>query len=113
MIARDVSQQTAMQILEEAYSLPGVDIETASVREYPTGELTSQIVGYMGRIPAERELELIQQGYDPAYDRIGYAGIEGDLEAELAGQRGRTVSEVDVAGQPIGDPIEHVDPVPG
>ncbi len=113
VIARDVSRETAMQVLEEAYTLPGVDIETSSVREYPTGELTSQIVGYMGRIPAERELELIQQGYDPAYDRIGYAGIESYLETELAGQRGRIVNEVDVAGQPIGDPVISTDPVPG
>src|SRR4051812_27546405 len=113
VIARDVTQETAMQILEEAYSLPGVDIDTGSVREYPTGELTSQIVGYMGRIPAERELELIKEGYDPAYDRIGYAGLESYLETELAGQRGRTVNEVDVAGQPIGDPVVNIAPVPG
>ncbi len=113
VIARDVSRETAMQILEEAYSLPGVDIETGAVREYPTGELTSQIVGYMGPIPAERQLELIAEGYDPAYDRVGYAGLEYYLETELAGQRGRTVTEVDVAGQPIGDPIVSIDPVPG
>ena len=113
VIARDVSEHTAMQILEESFSLPGVDVDTASVREYPTGELTSQIVGYMGRIPAERELELIEQGYDPAFDRIGYAGLEAYLEDKLAGQRGRIVREVDVAGRPIGDPIVSIPPVPG
>ncbi|MCC6805413.1 MAG: penicillin-binding protein 2 [Anaerolineae bacterium] len=113
VIARDVTQTTAMQILEEAYTLPGVDIDSGAVREYPTGELTAQIIGYMGRIPAERELQLIEQGYDPAYDRIGYAGLESYLETELAGQRGRIVNEVDVAGQPIGDPIISVDPSPG
>ncbi len=113
VIARDVTQETAMQILEESYTLPGVDIDTGSVREYPTGELTSQIVGYMGRIPQERELELIKEGYDPAYDRIGYAGLEAYLESELAGQRGRIVNEVDVAGQPIGDPVVNIAPVAG
>jgi penicillin-binding protein 2 len=75
--------------------------------------LTSQIVGYMGRIPAERELELIEQGYDPAYDRVGYAGLEAYLETQLAGQRGRIVSEVDVAGREIGDPVVDIAPVPG
>ena len=113
VIAYDVTQTTAMQILEEAYTLPGVDIDTAAVREYPTGELTSQIVGYMGRIPAERELELIEQGYDPAYDRIGYAGLEAYLEDILAGQQGRIVSEVDVAGREIGDPVVDIAPEPG
>ncbi len=113
VIARDVSRETAMQILEESYTLPGVDIETGSVREYPTGELTSQLIGYMGPIPPDRQLELIAKGYDPAYDRIGYAGLESSLEDVLAGTPGRTVTEVDVAGQPIGDPIENVAPIPG
>ena len=113
VIAQDVSEHVAMQILEESYSLPGVDINTASVREYPTGELTSDIIGYMGRIPAEQELELIKQGYDPAYDRIGYSGLEASLEDTLAGQRGRNVWEVDVAGRTIGDPVVSVQPVPG
>lgn len=113
VIAYDVERADAMQILEESYSLPGVSVDVASVREYPTGALTSQIIGYMGRIPAERELELIEQGYDPAYDRIGYAGIEAYLEDTLAGEPGREVTEVDVAGEQIGDPIVSLPPVPG
>lgn len=113
VIAQDVGQRVAMQILEEAYVLPGVAIESASVREYPTGELTAQIVGYMGRIPAEQELELLELGYNPAYDRIGYAGLESYLETMLAGERGRIVREVDVAGQPIGDPLVNIAPQSG
>ena len=113
VIAQDIGQRAAMQIMEEAYQMPGVAIDTASVREYPTGALTSQIVGYMGRIPAEQELELIALGYNPAYDRIGYAGLEAYLEEQLAGEQGRTVSEVDVAGQPIGDPVVSIPPEPG
>jgi penicillin-binding protein 2 len=113
VIAQDVGQRVAMQILEERQSLPGVDINTASVREYPTGQLTSQVVGYMGRIPAEQELELIAQGYNPAYDRIGYAGMEAYLETLLAGQRGREVRQVDVAGRPIGGRVAYNAPVAG
>ena len=113
VIAQDVGQRVAMQILEESYRLPGVAVEAASVREYPSGELTAQIIGYMGRIPAEQELELLEQGYNPAYDRIGYAGLEAYLEELLAGTRGRIVREVDVVGQPIGDPLVNVPPQPG
>ncbi|MBE2269092.1 MAG: hypothetical protein IAE80_12750 [Anaerolinea sp.] len=113
VIAQDVGQRVAMQILEEAYRLPGVAIETASVREYPTGELTAQMIGYMGRIPAEQELELLELGYNPAYDRIGYAGLEAYLEEQLAGTRGRIVREVDVAGQPIGEPLVNIAPQAG
>ncbi len=112
VIAQDVPQRAAMQILEERISLPGVDLDIASVRDYPTGALTSQVVGYMGPIPPEQQLELLAQGYNPAYDRIGYAGLELALEPLLSGERGRIVNEVDVAGQPL-QQIERLDPVAG
>lgn len=113
VIAYDVPQRVAQQILEEQYTLPGVDVDVASVRQYPTGALTSQLIGYMGRIPAERELELIAQGYDPAFDRYGYAGLEAYLETMLAGSRGRLVREVDVAGEQVGEPLVSIPSQPG
>lgn len=109
-VAQDIPRESAMRIAEEGYSLPGVAIDTQSVREYPTGTLTSQIVGYMGRISPERELELLALGYNPAYDRVGYAGLEYSLEDVLAGQRGREVTEVDVAGRPLRTAVRE-DPV--
>ncbi|HYO89774.1 MAG TPA: penicillin-binding protein 2 [Candidatus Limnocylindrales bacterium] len=112
VIAQDVPQRAAMQILEERISLPGVDLDVASVRDYPTGALTSDIVGYMGPIPPEQQLELLEQGYNPAYDRIGYAGLELALEPLLSGVRGRIVNEVDVAGQPL-QQVERLDPIAG
>ncbi|MCC6612596.1 MAG: hypothetical protein IT320_03900 [Anaerolineae bacterium] len=111
-VARDIGQQAALQLLEDRINLPGVDVDVASVREYPTGSLTAHIIGYMGRIPAEQELELIEQGYDPAYDRIGYAGLEASMEDVLAGERGRIVREVDVAGLPL-DTVVREEPVAG
>ncbi len=111
-VAQDIPRESAMRIAEEGYSLPGVAIDTQSVREYPTGALTSQIVGYMGRISPERELELLALGYNPAYDRVGYAGLEYSLEDVLAGQRGREVTEVDVAGRPLRTAVRE-DPVSG
>ena len=110
--ALDVPQRVAMQILEERIYMPGVDIETVAVREYPTGELTTHIVGYMGPIPAEEDEALREQGYNPAFDRIGYEGIERFLEARLAGERGFILREVDVAGEQI-NIIDQVDPLPG
>ncbi|MBW4436888.1 MAG: penicillin-binding protein 2 [Pleurocapsa minor GSE-CHR-MK-17-07R] len=112
IIAQDVPQAAAMQIMEERITLPGVDVQVASVRQYPTGALTSAIVGYMGPIPPEQQLELLELGYNPAYDRIGYAGMELYLEPLLSGQRGRVVSEVDVAGRVLQE-IERVNPQPG
>jgi penicillin-binding protein 2 len=103
IIAQDVDLAVAMQIKEEVLSLPGISIQdpVVAVREYPSGQITSHVIGYMGRIPAEQELELIELGYNPAFDRIGYSGIEAYLENTLAGQRGFVLREVDVAGFPI------------
>jgi penicillin-binding protein 2 len=111
-IAKDVEQHVAMIILEESNDMPGVDIEITEVREYPTGELTSQMVGYLGPIPEEEAQQLIEQGYNPDYDRIGYAGVEGYLENILGGTRGAVLREVDVAGEQIQE-IERRDPIPG
>ena len=101
-----------MQILEERIYMPGVDVEPVAVREYPTGALTTHIVGYMGPIPAEEALELEAQGYNPAFDRIGYHGVERYLEQQLAGVRGQILREVDVAGE-VQRVVEQVDPIPG
>ncbi len=66
----------------------------------------------MGPIPAEEAKQLQEQGYNPAYDRIGYAGVETFLENILAGQRGSVLREVDVAGEVV-QQISFKDPVPG
>lgn len=99
IIAQDVPFHVALQIKEERTTMPGVDVVAASVREYPAGELTSHIVGYMAPIPAEEAQQLIEQGYDPAYDRIGIEGVERYLENRLSGKRGSRLREIDVAGQ--------------
>ena len=112
IVALDVPQRAAMQILEERIYMSGVDIDAVAVREYPTGELTTHIVGYMGPIPPEQAAALREQGYNPAFDRIGYEGIERFLESRLAGERGFILREVDVAGEQI-NVIDQVDPVPG
>ncbi len=112
IVAQDVPRNTAMRILEDRLLLPGVDIQVAAVREYLFGELTSQIIGYLGPIPAEEAQALIEEGYNPAFDRIGYAGVEFFLGDELAGQNGRLLREVDVAGLPLQVVLQD-DPVPG
>jgi len=111
-IAQDVPLEVALQIMEDSYNLPGVDVLVGAVRQYPSADVTSHIIGYMGPIPPEQQLALIEQGYDPAFDRIGYDGLERFLETLLSGQRGRIVREVDVAGQEQAI-VERVEPVAG
>lgn len=112
VIAQDVPQEVAQQILEESYELPGVTIQEAAVRQYPSGEATAHIIGYMGPIPPEEQLALLELGYDPAFDRIGYDGLERYLESTLAGQRGAILREVDVAGEEQ-EQLSIRNPIPG
>jgi penicillin-binding protein 2 len=98
-IATDVPLRVAMQLLEERIYMSGVNVDVVGVREYPTGATTAHIVGYMGPI-GEAEAEALRaQGYNPAFDRIGYEGVERFLENRLSGTRGSQLREVDVAGE--------------
>ncbi|WP_119067100.1 penicillin-binding transpeptidase domain-containing protein [Aggregatilinea lenta] len=101
VIATDVERTAAFRIMEQTQMMPGVEVQVASVREYPTGALTAHIIGYLGPIGPEEEQRLRELGYNPAFDRIGYAGIEAYMEDQLAGQRGTQTWVVDVAGQPL------------
>jgi penicillin-binding protein 2 len=101
VVATDIDQRIAQIILENLQTLPGVRVDTVSVRQYPSGEITSQIIGYLGPIGEEEANELREQGYNPAFERVGYAGVEAYLERQLAGKRGLETRIVDVAGLPV------------
>lgn len=107
VVKTDIDQKVAEIILGRKAELLGVDIEWLSVRDYPTGSLTSQIIGYMGPIPPRLADEYEAAGYVLDRDRIGYDGVEFTLEDLLAGQPGLQTVVRDVAGQEvqrIGDP---------
>ncbi len=112
-VACDVDRETAMIVSEKASDWPGVGIEIEPIRDYPTGDATSEIIGFLGPIPATLEEEYRAAGYVPNRDKVGYAGVESSLNDILAGTNGKRVVEVDVAGKQIRDIEEPVDPVPG
>lgn len=111
-VASDVDRYAAMRILEERFELPGVNINPVAVRQYPQGDVLSHVIGYMGPIGPEEAERLRELGYNPAFDRVGYDGIEAYLENELAGVRGRELREVDVVGE-IMRVLEVEPPLPG
>jgi len=109
----NVDKQTAMKISAKAGDWPGVGIETEPIRDYPTGELTAEVIGFLGPIPASLETEYRDKGFIPGRDKVGYAGVESTLQDTLAGKNGERTVEVDVAGKIIRDLKPPVDPVPG
>jgi len=109
----NIDQTTALKIRENEADLPGVGIEIEPVRDYPTGYLTSEIIGFLGPIPATKEEAMKQEGYVPGRDKVGYAGIEASMNDLLMGKNGKRVVEVDSAGQELRDLQEPVATEPG
>lgn len=109
----DVDRDISLVIAEKAIDWPGVSVEVDPIRDYPTGELTSTMVGFLGPIPALIEEEMRGLGFIPGRDKVGYAGIEVSMEEILRGLPGRRVVEVDVAGQVIRNIEAPIPPTPG
>lgn len=109
----NIDEKTALIIQAKETDWPGVGIEIEPVREYPTGSLTSEIVGFLGPIPAALEEEMKKEGFVPGRDKYGYAGVESYLNDQLTGKNGQRTVEVDVAGKEIRNITEPIDPIPG
>lgn len=100
VIASRVSPETAFAVAEESHRLPGIELSVAPVRDYLTGSLTSQLIGFMGPIPAAYIESYEAEGYRP-FDQVGLAGLELTFEKALRGRDGRRNIEVDVNGREV------------
>ena len=109
----NVSKDVAMVVMENREDWTGIDVEISSVRQYPTGELTSEIIGFLGPIPAVLEEYYVNLGFVANRDKVGYAGVEQSLNDTLAGSNGSQTVEVNVAGEIIRNLSEPIEPAPG
>lgn len=109
----NIDKQTAMIISEKATDWPGIDIEIESIREYPTGNLTAEIIGFNGPIPAGLEEYYTGLGFVSGRDKVGYAGIESTMQDLLGGENGLREVEVTVGGEIVRNVSEPIDPIPG
>jgi penicillin-binding protein 2 len=99
-IAHGVPEATARLISEDGLTLPGVEVTVEPRRDYLSGTLLTQIVGYTGALSADGYTELKDKGYLPD-DRIGKAGVELSYESELRGTYGTQRVEKDATGRTI------------
>ncbi len=109
----NIDETLAMAIRQKAVDWPGVDIEIEPVRDYPTGEMTANLIGFLGPIPANKVNAYEQLGFVANRDKVGYAGVEASMQDLLAGKNGTRVVERDVAGQILRNVEAPVAPVPG
>ena len=79
--------------------LPGLSIDQGVTRQYPFGELTAHVVGYVAAV-SEQELD-----GDPLLElpdfRIGKSGVEKSQDLELRGTAGTSQVEVNAVGRVV------------
>lgn len=116
-LAEDVSQKTVSLIEESSMDLPGVSVKIEPVRYYPYGNFASHILGQIGKISTQGEIDkyVREKGYFQS-EMIGKSGIEGSFESILRGEPGYRRVQVDARGRLISSSdsdIESKDPLSG
>ena len=122
-----VDQASVIYVREHQESFPGVEAAEIPERHYPFGTLAAHLLGYVGEIndvelAAKRKAGACtsttdntsdpgQNCYRPG-DTVGKAGVEAAYEADLRGQPGYTVLEVDSKGRVL-QTLKTVPPVQG
>jgi penicillin-binding protein 2 len=109
----NVDDKLARYVREHAIDWPGVSVEIDPVRDYPTGSLTANIIGFLGPIPATEQDYYEGLGFVANRDKIGYSGVERTFQSELSGTPGKRIVERDVAGQELRNLEPPIDSTPG
>lgn len=71
----------------------GVVVREEAQRVYPYGPAAAHVLGYLTEVSEEQLKELAGKGYE-AGDMIGAAGLEGDKDGILAGERGGLLATI-------------------
>lgn len=95
---KDVDEVAVARLAERAAQMPGVDVHTEPLREYPFGRAGCHLIGYAGRAetPPEDDEEEPYHYYLP--EIAGKSGIEKAYDGVLRGEAGGRLVRVDVAG---------------
>jgi len=104
VIAENISSEAASKITELNMDLLGVSIEIKPIRYYPYSDVGSHIMGYMGHIAQQNEIDKYVKELDYNENQlIGKTGIENVFELDLNGENGYKYIEVNALGQYIKD----------
>ncbi|KTD09482.1 penicillin-binding protein 2 [Legionella jamestowniensis] len=95
-----LNQEEVAIFASNQYQFPGVNIKARLMRYYPLGEVTSHILGYVGRINVQ-ELRQVDSTNYRATNFIGKSGIEKFYEDILHGEVGYQQVEIDVSGRTV------------
>jgi penicillin-binding protein 2 len=114
-VAEHVTDQQALQVIEDKKEFPGVSADVQPTISYPEpiGTDASQLLGYLQPITAQEvsQLHIPVTGFS-GVDLVGQAGLEGEYDSELRGKAGLDEVAVNAAGQVTGT-IKNTKPVAG
>lgn len=87
------------------------ELEVDNIRDYPFGEQTAHILGYVGQVSPEELKNPRFNDYNSG-DKVGREGVEETYEKTLKGIDGGEVIEVDSSGRKIRT-LRTIDPISG
>jgi penicillin-binding protein 2 len=103
-ILSKLSDEEVARISAQQFRFPGVEIKARLFREYPFTDVTSHLIGYVGRINQKDIDQLDENDVASNYlgsDYIGKTGIEQSYEKDLHGKTGFEQVEVDAGGRAV------------
>jgi len=106
-----LNQEEVARLAVNRHRFPGVEIQAKLMRDYPLGEETAHVIGYVGRIN-QRELQTIDTSSYAGTSHIGKNGVEKTYEKMLHGEVGLQQVEVNALGRVI-RVLQSQPPVPG
>jgi len=104
VIRNRLSDEEVARFAARQYLFPGVEIKARLYRDYPFGETTSHLIGYIGRINDTEVNQLEDDDLTANYrgsDYIGKTGLEQSYESDLHGSTGIDQVEVDAGGRAV------------
>ncbi|GAA3127769.1 penicillin-binding protein 2 [Kribbella aluminosa] len=116
-VAKDVSEQVAIDVMERREDFPGISADSQTLRAYP-GPFkvnAAHILGYLSPITTEELDAMDKAGQDSVphrSDLVGRAGIERSYDKLLRGTPGEKDVIVDAVGYTTGTQKQTA-PVPG
>lgn len=100
IMAENIDHETLILLEGEIGKLPGLRLQQNTVRNYPTGEIFAQILGYVGRINAAEFQNLKDDNYFIS-DYVGKQGLEKYYERFLRGEPGIFETQKDARGNVV------------
>ena len=100
VLERNIGMEKVAVAETHALELPGVVVEVTPVRQYLSGEMAAQVIGFTGEISREELGHDREESLTPG-DIIGKFGIEKFLDSHLRGKNGAEQIEVNAAGKAV------------